>query len=89
MSNGVAYVLDENGMLSAQCNLEMVAVTELDRMDDRRLRTLIRRHYHKTGSGRAKVILERWIAYRALFRRVAPGAFTSASPRIRSPVLGA
>ncbi|MDP3911478.1 MAG: glutamate synthase large subunit [Gemmatimonadales bacterium] len=89
MSNGVAYVLDENGMLSAQCNLEMVAVTELDRMDDRRLRTLIRRHYHKTGSARAKVILERWMAYRALFRRVAPGAFTSASPRVESPVLGA
>jgi glutamate synthase (ferredoxin) len=94
MSDGVAYVLDaDDTSLESRCNLEMVAVTALDPADEQRLRTLIRRHYRKTGSRRASHILQRWPSYRALFRKVSPpaAAVESASPvaaagaRTRSP----
>ena len=72
MSNGLAYVLDERGVLESRCNLEMVAVTGLNSMDERALRKLVQQHYHKTGSARARLILAQWDAYRQLFRKVAP-----------------
>ncbi len=72
MSNGAAYVLDGEGTLAARCNPAMVAVTGLDAADERRLRGLIRQHYQKTGSGRARAILREWPEYRTLFRKVAP-----------------
>jgi glutamate synthase domain-containing protein 3 len=72
MSNGIAYVLDEHKQLETRCNLEMVAVSELNSMDERVLRKLIQQHFHKSGSARARVILGAWDAYRALFRKVAP-----------------
>jgi glutamate synthase (NADPH/NADH) large chain/glutamate synthase (ferredoxin) len=80
MSNGIAYVLDERGLLESggRCNREMVAVTELNSMDERVLRKLIQQHYHKTGSTRARLILAHWEAYRALFRKVAPPAVVAA-----------
>jgi glutamate synthase domain-containing protein 3 len=89
MSNGIAYVLDERGALESHCNLEMVAVTSLNSMDERALRKLIQQHFHKTASGRARLILAQWEAYRAVFRKVAPPAvavterwFTSNRPGV-------
>jgi len=72
MSNGIAYVLDERSTFESRCNLEMVAVSGLNTMDERVLRKLIQQHFHKTGSARARLILAQWDAYRALFRKVAP-----------------
>ena len=72
MSNGIAYVLDERVELEARCNLEMVAISGLNSMDERVLRKLIQQHFHKTGSARARLILGQWEASRALFRKVAP-----------------
>jgi len=60
MSNGIAYVLDERGVLEGHCNLEMVAVNGLNEMDERVLRKLIQQHFHKTGSTRARMILAQW-----------------------------
>ena len=75
MSNGVAYVLDDReGLLASHCNLAMVAMTPLDGADERRVQGLIRQHYQKTGSGRAREVLQGWALYRALFWRVAPPA---------------
>ncbi|HEV2671594.1 MAG TPA: glutamate synthase-related protein, partial [Gemmatimonadales bacterium] len=82
MSNGIAYVLDERGELAAHCNLEMVAVTSLNSMDERALRKLIQQHFHKTGSARARRILTQWDAYRALFRKVAPPAVAVSEPAV-------
>jgi glutamate synthase domain-containing protein 3 len=79
MSNGLAYVLDERGMLASRCNLEMVAVTNLNSMDERALRKLVQQHFHKTGSARARLILGQWEAYRQLFRKVAPPALALAA----------
>ena len=72
MSNGLAYVLDERGVLEAQCNREMVTVSGLNSMDERVLRKLVQQHFHKTGSARARAILAQWESYRTLFRKVAP-----------------
>ena len=72
MSNGIAYVLDERGLLESHCNLEMVAVTGLNSMDERVVRKLVQQHFHKTGSARARLVIAHWDAYRPLFRKVAP-----------------
>ena len=74
MSNGIAYVLDERGVLESRCNPEMVGVTGLNSMDERALRKLVQQHFHKTGSARARLILGQWESYRSLFRKVAPPA---------------
>jgi glutamate synthase domain-containing protein 2/glutamate synthase domain-containing protein 1/glutamate synthase domain-containing protein 3 len=75
MSNGVAYVLDEGEVpLAARCNPEMVVVAELEPGDERRLQALIRQHYQKTGSRRARAILSGWAVYRAVFKKVSPPA---------------
>jgi glutamate synthase domain-containing protein 3 len=52
----------------------MVVVTELDAADERRLQALIRQHYQKTGSKRARAILAGWAAYRTSFKKVSPPA---------------
>jgi glutamate synthase (ferredoxin) len=80
MSNGIAYVLDERGELEAHCNLEMVAASDLNTMDERAVRKLIQQHFHKTGSARARKILGQWDAHRALFRKVAPPAVAVTEP---------
>jgi glutamate synthase domain-containing protein 3 len=72
MSNGIAYVLDERDLLASYCNLEMVAVSGLNSMDERVLRKLVQQHFHKTGSPRARLILAHWETYVARFRKVAP-----------------
>ena len=73
MSNGVAYVVDEGEVpLAARCNPEMVVVADLESADERRLQELIRQHYQKTGSRRARAILSGWAIYRTLFKKVSP-----------------
>ena len=74
MSNGIAYVLDERGLLESHCNLEMVAVSDLTTMDEGVLRELIQQHLHKTGSARASVILDAWATYRGQFKKVSAPA---------------
>jgi len=72
MSGGIAYVLDESGGFSERCNMEMVelesirhdgANVDLDDMtsaDETRLKSLIEKHLHYTGSDVAKGILDNW-----------------------------
>ena len=87
MSNGIAYVLDERGLLESHCNLEMVAISGLNTMDERVLRKLIQQHFHKTGSARARMILGQWDAYRTLFRKVAPPAAATVEATVAAPSL--
>ncbi|MBI1967267.1 MAG: glutamate synthase large subunit [Gemmatimonadetes bacterium] len=89
MSNGVAYLLDEGGTLLARsCNLEMVAVMALDPTDERRLKALIHRHYQKTGSRRARHMLQEWESYRRLLRKVAPPSAAVAGEATREVATG-
>jgi glutamate synthase (ferredoxin) len=87
MSNGVAYVLDEGKVpLAARCNPDMVVVGDLDAADERRLQALIRQHYQKTGSQRARAILSGWAVYRAFFKKVSPPAPVPVSVPAVAPV---
>ena len=87
MSNGVAYVLDEHGLLESHCNLEMVAVSDLTPTDDRLLRKLVQQHFQKTGSARARMILSQWESSRALFRKVSPPTMAAVEAPMESPSL--
>ncbi len=74
MSNGTAYVLDDAETFSARCNTDMVAVRALEPSDEQVVLELLREHYAKTGSAKARVILDSWGRYGPLFRKVAPHA---------------
>ena len=72
MSNGVAYVLDEYGDLSARLNhdlVEMQPVTEAE--DVELLKVMIERHCERTGSRRAQELLSSWEEALPKFRKIA------------------
>jgi glutamate synthase (NADPH) large chain len=54
--------------------------------DTRRLRILIQRHYHYTGSERAKTILDSWSSYAPRFRKVMPVDYKKALLNARAAV---
>jgi glutamate synthase (NADPH/NADH) large chain/glutamate synthase (ferredoxin) len=75
MSGGVAYVLDEEGLLDRRYNSELVAVEEdLDVEEAAWLSQAVVRHLELTGSPRARRILTAWGEYLPRFRRVVPRA---------------
>ncbi len=74
MSNGTAYVLDDAETFSARCNTDMVAVRALEPSDGQVVLELLREHCAKTGSAKARVILDSWDRCGPLFRKVAPHA---------------
>jgi len=72
MSNGVAYVLDEDEQFPRRLNTEMVHLERVMRSEDLELLyTLVREHFERTGSPRAQEILDTWDYYRTLFWKVA------------------
>ncbi|HTD68902.1 MAG TPA: glutamate synthase large subunit [Gemmatimonadales bacterium] len=74
MSNGTAYVLDDAETFSARCNTDMVAVRALEPSDEQVVLELLREHCAKTGSAKARVILDSWGRCGPLFRKVVPHA---------------
>ena len=73
MSNGMAYVLDEYGDLPSRMNHELVKMRPVvDPEDIELLKTMIVRHYERTGSRRAQELLEAWEEALPKFRKVAP-----------------
>jgi glutamate synthase (ferredoxin) len=80
MSNGTAYVLDDAETFSARCNTDMVAVRALEPSDEQVVLELLREHCAKTGSAKARVILDAWDRCGPLFRKVAPHAAPAPAP---------
>jgi glutamate synthase (NADPH/NADH) large chain/glutamate synthase (ferredoxin) len=73
MSNGVAYVFDPEEQLPSRYNPEMVKLERVMGLGDlEELYALIDEHFHKTGSPRARQILDTWDFYRTQFWKVAP-----------------
>ena len=72
MSNGVAYVLDEAGTLASRLNHEMVLLADLEVDDDALLQRLVRVHFKRTGSARARGILDGWGRVYSQWRKVKP-----------------
>ncbi|MEO8635257.1 MAG: glutamate synthase large subunit [Gemmatimonadales bacterium] len=83
MSNGAAYVLDETGAFPSRVNLDMVRVDDCTEEDDQLILGLIHEHLERTGSLRARRLIEEWAAFRPLFRKVVPNT-TPTAPRIQS-----
>src|SRR3954451_25494159 len=75
MSNGVAYVFDPDGQLPSRYNSEMVRLERVMELDDREeLYRLVNEHFERTGSPRARMILDNWESYRGDFLKVVPYA---------------
>ena len=82
MSNGIAYVLDEDGHFPSKLNPEMIAIKRVGEEDIEILRTLIQRHVQLTESQRGRKILKHWDRFRPLFWKVAPhSAMTEEGPQ--------
>jgi glutamate synthase domain-containing protein 2/glutamate synthase domain-containing protein 3 len=88
MTNGIAYVLDEDGDFPSRLNGELVQATRLMDSDELSLVfDLVREHFEKTASRRAEAILDLWDVYRSQFWKVAPkpAAPTPAQPARAEP----
>ncbi|MBN1908146.1 MAG: glutamate synthase large subunit [Pirellulales bacterium] len=84
MSGGIAYVLDEHQLFDTLCNLDMVDLESIWHVDDRRrLRELIEKHLHYTGSQQARRILEKWEEMAGQFVKVMPLDYRRALDKLR------
>ena len=80
MSNGAAYVLDETGGFPSRVNVDMVRVDSCTEDDDQLILGLVHEHLERTGSLRARQLVEQWTTFRPLFRKVVPNT-TPTAPR--------
>ena len=82
MTNGVAFVLDEEGRFHHRYNPELVTIERVaDAGDIAVLRELVALHWERTGSPRAAEILARWEEFLPLFWKVRPrGVEKSTAP---------
>jgi glutamate synthase domain-containing protein 2/glutamate synthase domain-containing protein 3 len=75
MTNGFAYVLDEDGGFAGRINDESILLTPIEDHDDgEELRALIQRHVEMTGSLTGQRLLENWDATIASTWKVIPRA---------------
>ena len=72
MSGGVAYVLDEEGMFPARCNLELVDLEAVEPADALELCELIEEHHLRTLSPVAARVLAEFDRLRERFVKVMP-----------------
>ena len=73
MSGGVAYVLDPDDTFLVNCNLETVALENVEAAEDvTELKTLIENHQQHTGSETACKILSDWDVAVTKFVKVMP-----------------
>ncbi|MEZ4732195.1 MAG: hypothetical protein R3E79_34185 [Caldilineaceae bacterium] len=72
MTGGHAYIYDIGDNFERRYNTELIAVRRLQEADDQELKGLIAAHLEKTGSQRARTILNDWEAQRQHFWYVAP-----------------
>ncbi len=75
MSGGLAYVFDEDGLFSERCNHEMVALEALEGDEAEHVRHLIEEHAERTGSPKAKELLDHWQAVVPRLVKVMPSEY--------------
>jgi glutamate synthase domain-containing protein 3 len=74
MSNGVAFVLDENGGFLSHVNTDMVRVERCTPQDEADILALIHEHLERTGSPRARQLIGQWETWRLMFKKVVPNS---------------
>ncbi|MBX2998397.1 MAG: glutamate synthase large subunit [Caldilineaceae bacterium] len=73
MTGGQAFVYDVDENFARRYNPELIKITRFSpEDDDALLRGLIQTHWEKTGSLRARTILEDWATHRQFFWHVTP-----------------
>jgi glutamate synthase (ferredoxin) len=72
MSGGFAYVLDEDGSFASRCNTELSELHGLGPEDSAFVATLLAEHRAKTGSIKARELIERWESALGHFVKVVP-----------------
>jgi glutamate synthase (ferredoxin) len=73
MTGGLAYFLDEDGSFSEKVNPEIIKPQRITSpVGERQLKDLIQAHAEKTGSTKAKRILENWSDYLPKFWQAVP-----------------
>ncbi len=72
MSGGFAYVLDETGDFEKRCNLGMVELEALSTEDVIKLAELLDEHLKRTGSAKARRLLNAWEETLSRFVKVVP-----------------
>jgi len=73
MSGGVAYIYDPHGAFPPRCNMEMVALEQVESAEEEaELRSYVTDHHAKTGSAVAASVLEQWETSRGAFVKVMP-----------------
>jgi glutamate synthase (ferredoxin) len=73
MTGGLAYFLDEDGTFQSKVNLEIVKIQKVSTSaGEQQLKELIELHAAKTGSAKAKTILENWSEYLPKFYQAVP-----------------
>jgi len=76
MSGGIAYIWDPDALFAPNCNMEMVALEEIETTEEtEELRGLIRRHADYTGSTVAQQLLSNWERAVKEFVKVMPTDF--------------
>jgi glutamate synthase (NADPH/NADH) len=79
MSGGLAFVYDCDKLFSTRCNMEMVAVETVDEAEDRMwLKDIVAEFHLRTGSTRAKCVLDNWDENVKLFYKVFPHEYRRA-----------
>ena len=73
MTGGQAFVYDIHNTLERRYNPELIAIRRVrGNVDDSELKALVQAHYDKTGSQRARTLLEDWETQRQFFWHIAP-----------------
>lgn len=72
MSGGIAYVLDEAGTFSENCNQEMVLLEKMVDGEIETVKRMVMKHADYTGSQRAWKIVSSWKNYVSRFVKVYP-----------------
>ncbi len=72
MSGGVAYILDEAGDFAKRCNMQMVALEQVEAAEVEEVRQLIQRHADATRSQKAFKVLALWEEMVPKFVKVMP-----------------
>jgi len=75
MSGGVAYAFDEDGLFDARCNHEMVALEALSEGEAEKVRALVVEHAVRTGSPKAKELLDVWAEVLTKIVKVMPNEY--------------
>ncbi|MEC4894643.1 MAG: glutamate synthase large subunit [Oscillatoria sp. PMC 1051.18] len=73
MTGGIGYFLDEDGSFPRKVNEEIVKVQRVSTLaGEKQLRGLVEAHWEKTGSEKAREVLEKWEEMLGLFWQVVP-----------------